>query len=144
MKQLLTDIIQSIATNPDEVVITEQPSDNGTTYTISVAADDMGRIIGKSGKVIKAIRSIAHVAAIRNQTHYRINVAEVEDQPEDQPEEQVQESENPEVSQEADSQVAETEENSEEVVIMDSAEEEAPAPNQDVIQEALETTEEEK
>ena len=81
MKQLLADIVLNIATMPNDVKIDEHTDAGTTTYTITVHPDDMGRIIGKSGKVIKAIRSLAHVVAIRQNTHFRINVAEVSEAP---------------------------------------------------------------
>jgi hypothetical protein len=77
MQDLLNLILQNITTHPDEVSVTESTEDGRTVYTISVNPEDMGRVIGKSGKVIKAIRSLAHVIAIRQDKRFRINVAEV-------------------------------------------------------------------
>lgn len=74
MKQLLEYIVPNIVTHPDEVVITEG-SDNGmVTLTIKVHPEDTGRVIGKAGKVIKAIRQIARVMAIKQGVHVRIDV----------------------------------------------------------------------
>lgn len=81
MRDLLVLIVKNIATKPEEVQIDESTDGNLVTYTITVGPDDMGRIIGKSGKVIKSIRNIAHVAAIRQGKRFRINVAEVGGQP---------------------------------------------------------------
>lgn len=76
MKDLLDLIIKNITLHPEEAVIDEQDMGDSVVYTIHVHAEDMGRVIGKSGKVIKAIRSLSHVAGIRNNKHFRINVAE--------------------------------------------------------------------
>lgn len=76
MKDLLDLIIKNITLHPDEAVIDEQDMGDSVVYTIHVHAEDMGRVIGKSGKVIKAIRSLSHVAGIRHNKHFRINVAE--------------------------------------------------------------------
>lgn len=80
MKDLLNLILQNITTHPEDVKLLESEEDGRTVYTISVHPEDMGRVIGKSGKVIKAIRSLAHVIAIRKDEHYRINVAEVDEE----------------------------------------------------------------
>jgi predicted RNA-binding protein YlqC (UPF0109 family) len=76
MKDLLDLIIKNITLHPDEAIIDEQDMGDSVVYTIHVHAEDMGRVIGKSGKVIKAIRSLSHVAGIRHNKHFRINVAE--------------------------------------------------------------------
>ncbi len=76
MKDLLDLIIKNITLHPDEAVIDEQDMGESVVYTIHVHPEDMGRVIGKSGKVIKAIRSLSHVAGIRHNKHFRINVAE--------------------------------------------------------------------
>lgn len=76
MKDLLDLIIKNITLHPDEAVIDEQDMGDSVVYTIHVHSEDMGRVIGKSGKVIKAIRSLSHVAGIRHNKHFRINVAE--------------------------------------------------------------------
>ena len=83
MKELLELILHNITTHPDDVVIDETEEDGRKVFTITVNPEDMGRVIGKSGKVIRAIRSLAHVVAIRQGERYRINVAEVDGQPAD-------------------------------------------------------------
>lgn len=79
MHDLLSMILSQITTHPDDVQIHQSEEDGREVYTIHVHPDDMGRVIGKSGKVIQAIRSLAHVVAIRQNTRYRINVAESDD-----------------------------------------------------------------
>jgi uncharacterized protein len=76
MHDLLDLILKNITTYPDEVTIEMANEDGREVYTISVHPDDMGRVIGKSGKVIQAIRSLAHVVAIRQNKHFRINLAD--------------------------------------------------------------------
>jgi uncharacterized protein len=76
MHELLELILKNITTYPDEVMIEMANEDGREVYTISVHPDDMGRVIGKSGKVIQAIRSLAHVVAIRQNKHFRINLAD--------------------------------------------------------------------
>ena len=63
LKTTLTDIAKAIVDSPDEVVVTESETENGITLVLSVAADDMGMVIGKSGKIAKAIRTVMRAAA---------------------------------------------------------------------------------
>ena len=95
MKDLLLVILQNITLHPEEVSIDEEVIGNRFTYTITVNPSDMGRVIGRQGKVIKSIRSLAHIVAVRHGNSYRINVAETgEERPaevaEDTPEEVVE------------------------------------------------------
>lgn len=77
MEELLQIILKNITTHPDEVQISTDTQEGIIVYTITVNEEDMGRVIGKSGKVIRAIRSLAHVIGIRKNERYRVNVAEV-------------------------------------------------------------------
>lgn len=74
MKQLLEYIIPNIVNHPEDVVIQETESNGLTTLTIKVNQEDMGRVIGKSGKVIKAIRQIGRIVAIKKGIRVNIDV----------------------------------------------------------------------
>lgn len=74
MKQLLEYIVPNIVNHPEDVVITEDQNSEGTTLTIEVNPEDMGRVIGKSGKVIKAIRQIARIMAIKRGVRVNIDI----------------------------------------------------------------------
>ena len=76
MKDLLKYIISSIVEKSDEVDIEESETDGVTNYTISVAKEDMGRVIGKSGKVIRAIRNTMRIAAMKANKKIYINLSE--------------------------------------------------------------------
>ncbi len=67
MKKLISFLVTSIVDNPDKVDISESYNEvnDFTTYILSVAPEDMGRIIGKKGKIIRALRNLVHVAAIK-------------------------------------------------------------------------------
>ena len=65
LKTTLIDIAKAIVDTPDEVTVSESETENSITLVLSVAADDMGMVIGKHGKIAKAIRQIMKVAAIR-------------------------------------------------------------------------------
>lgn len=65
MKELVEVIAKSLVDCPDEVVVTEEETENGTVVSLKVAASDMGKIIGKQGRIAKAIRSVVKAAATR-------------------------------------------------------------------------------
>ena len=74
MKELLTALARGLVNDPDAVSVTvDEPDEEGVTfYHLHVAADDMGRVIGKQGRIAKAIRVIMKSAAIRG--HEKISV----------------------------------------------------------------------
>lgn len=73
MKEILETIIKSLVDNPDEVVIEETTNAKSVTcYEVKVAKDDMGKVIGKQGRMAKAIRSV--IKAISVHEHKRVTV----------------------------------------------------------------------
>ncbi len=65
MKELLEKIARSLVDNPDEVSVTEVDDDQSLILELRVAEDDMGKVIGKQGRIAKAIRVVMKAAAIR-------------------------------------------------------------------------------
>lgn len=67
MKELLTTIIAGLVENKDAIEITvNEPNEEGViVYHIQVAPDDMGRVIGKQGRIAKAIRTVMRSASVR-------------------------------------------------------------------------------
>ena len=76
MKDLLLTIAQGLVEEPDAVSVTvDEPNEEGTTvYHIHVAEGDMGRIIGKQGRIAKAIRTVARSAAIRKNEKVMVEI----------------------------------------------------------------------
>ncbi len=76
MQDLLTIIAKGLVENPDAVnVEADAPDEEGTVvYHIHVAEDDMGRIIGKQGRIAKAIRTIARSAAVRTEQKVMVEI----------------------------------------------------------------------
>lgn len=76
MQDLLTIIAKGLVETPDAVKVeADAPAEDGTVvYHIHVAEDDMGRIIGKQGRIAKAIRTIARSAAIRNEQKVMVEI----------------------------------------------------------------------
>lgn len=65
MKELLTFLVRSIVENEDQVEISETESEYSFVYKIKVAPEDMGRVIGKQGRIAQSIRSIAKASTPR-------------------------------------------------------------------------------
>ena len=76
MKDLLLTIAQGLVEDPDAVTVTvDEPNEEGATvYHIHVAEGDMGRIIGKQGRIAKAIRTVARSAAIRKNEKVMVEI----------------------------------------------------------------------
>ena len=76
MKELLTIIAKGLVEEPEKVSVTaDEVNEEGVTvYHIHVAEDDMGRIIGKQGRIAKAIRTIARSAAIRSDEKIMVEI----------------------------------------------------------------------
>ena len=67
MKELLMTIAQGLVENPDAVTVEQDaPAEDGTiVFHLHVAQEDMGRVIGKQGRIAKAIRVVMRAAAVR-------------------------------------------------------------------------------
>ena len=63
LKEILIEIATAIVDHPDDVVVLEKEENNEVTLTLSVHADDMGMVIGRHGRIAKAIRSVMKAAA---------------------------------------------------------------------------------
>ncbi|MCL2572749.1 MAG: KH domain-containing protein [Defluviitaleaceae bacterium] len=66
MKELLIIIAKNLVDNPDDVVVTEEMRDDTKVLKLTVAQDDMGKVIGKQGRIAKAIRAVVKAAAIHS------------------------------------------------------------------------------
>jgi predicted RNA-binding protein YlqC (UPF0109 family) len=65
MTELLEFLVKALVEDPSAVVVEELEEDGDLVYEITVADDDLGRVIGKGGRVANAIRTIAKAAAVR-------------------------------------------------------------------------------
>ena len=63
MKELVEVIAKALVDYPDEVVVTETENDRAIILELRVAQSDMGKVIGKQGRIAKAIRSVVKAAA---------------------------------------------------------------------------------
>lgn len=76
MKKALHYIVSSIADNPEKVEIVEEEQDGITNFIIKVDTADMGKVIGKNGKIIRAIRNVIKIPAIKQNKKINVTLAE--------------------------------------------------------------------
>lgn len=74
MKDLLEYIVKHITDHPDDVIITLAEQDDAITASLRVNPEDMGRLIGKEGKTINAIRSLAKVIAVKEKKKLNVSI----------------------------------------------------------------------
>ena len=75
MEALLKAIAAGLVKKPEDIVITSEEQENGTTvYHLHVAEDDMGRVIGKQGRIAKAIRVVMRAAATRTNSKISVEI----------------------------------------------------------------------
>jgi uncharacterized protein len=87
MKQLIEYIVSNIVNHPESVSVTQETTEDKDTakYLIKVDPEDVGRVIGKQGKVIKAIRQLVRIAAIQKGTRAIVDLLEDETAPSQNP-----------------------------------------------------------
>ena len=66
MKELVEVIAKSLVDNPDQVVVTETEKGDELLVELSVASSDMGKVIGRQGRIAKAIRSVVKAASSKS------------------------------------------------------------------------------
>ncbi len=76
MKNLLEFIVNHLVDHPEDVKVDETESADGFTYTIHVHSEDMGKIIGKNGRIIQSLRTLAKVRAVKEHIRAFVNLAE--------------------------------------------------------------------
>ena len=63
LEKTLADVAKALVDSPDEVFVSREDDDRSITLTLTVAPDDMGMVIGKHGKIAKAIRTVIKAAS---------------------------------------------------------------------------------
>lgn len=76
MKDTLTYLIKSIVSTPDAVTIEEEDREGIVYFTISVDTSDIGKVIGKEGKIIRSIRNVMKIPAIKQNKRINVSLAE--------------------------------------------------------------------
>ena len=74
MKELLTYIAQNLVDNPDAVSVTEYESEGETVLELRVDPDDMGKVIGRQGRIAKEIRTVVRSVAQRSNKKVSVEI----------------------------------------------------------------------
>lgn len=73
-KELVEVIAKALVDNPEEVVVTEKAEGRGSVIELHVASSDMGKVIGKQGRIAKAIRSVVKAASFRDKKNVDVEI----------------------------------------------------------------------
>ena len=76
MKELVEVIAKSLVDCPEEVVVTETEDNDAIFVELKVAASDMGKVIGRQGRIAKAIRTVVKAAASRDDKKVIVDIAQ--------------------------------------------------------------------
>lgn len=76
MKELLENIAQSLVDNPENVIVDETVGEHGTLLELKVDPSDMGKIIGKQGRIAKAIRTVVKAVASKEDKKVRVDIVD--------------------------------------------------------------------
>jgi predicted RNA-binding protein YlqC (UPF0109 family) len=79
MKELVEYIVTSLVDNPDEVAVAEVDNGSELVLELTVNSSDMGRVIGKNGRVINSIRTLVQVSAAKQGKQVAVELVEPED-----------------------------------------------------------------
>lgn len=76
MKELLTYIAKNLVNDPDAVSVTETVQDSEVVYELRVAPDDMGKVIGRHGRIAKEIRTLMKAAGNRENKKVTVDIVD--------------------------------------------------------------------
>jgi uncharacterized protein len=76
MRELVEFIARALVADPDAVRVDEVENEGETVLEVRVAPDDLGRVIGRNGRVANAIRTVAKAAATREDRHVLVEIVE--------------------------------------------------------------------
>ena len=74
MKELVETIAKALVDSPDEVVVTESETEREIVLQLHVAQEDMGKVIGKQGRIAKAIRSVVKASASKCDKKVKVEI----------------------------------------------------------------------
>lgn len=74
MKELLENIARSLVDYPDEVFVNEIQNEKSIILELKVSKDDMGKVIGKQGRIAKAIRTVVKAAAVKDNRRVVVDI----------------------------------------------------------------------
>ena len=74
MKSLIEILVKALVEDPDSVVVEEVDEGDSITYEVTVAPDDIGKVIGKQGRVANALRTVAKAAALKEHKNVYVRI----------------------------------------------------------------------
>ncbi len=74
MKEIVEIIAKALVDHPDQVVVEEKDEDRMTVFELHVAQEDMGKVIGKQGRIAKAMRTVVKAAATRENQRVTVEI----------------------------------------------------------------------
>lgn len=74
MTKLVEGIAKSLVDNPDGVIVTQEGGKQGMVIRLQVDPDDMGKVIGKQGRIAKALRTVVNAAAVRENKKVTVEI----------------------------------------------------------------------
>lgn len=74
MKELVETIAKALVDHPESVVVTEKENEKGVLLTLTVDREDIGKVIGKQGRVANAIRSVVKAASVRDGRYFVVEI----------------------------------------------------------------------
>jgi len=75
-KALIEHVTKALVNAPDQVIVDEFDEGDAVVLELEVAEDDMGRVIGKSGKIARAMRNLLHAASMKLNRRYELEILE--------------------------------------------------------------------
>lgn len=82
MTKLVETIAKSLVDNPNQVLVTETDDEQGSVLQLQVAGSDMGKVIGKQGRIAKALRTVVKAAATKEKKKVIVEIVSEEEQKE--------------------------------------------------------------
>ncbi|MCG6930340.1 MAG: KH domain-containing protein [Desulfofustis sp.] len=76
MEDLVVHIARGLVDHPDQVQVSAKQTDDGVTFELKVAQEDLGKVIGKQGRTARAMRSLLSAKAAQSNTDARLDIVE--------------------------------------------------------------------
>lgn len=75
LQDALAGIAKSLVDQPEKVSVTASQSDSGIVYTVTVPAEERGKLIGRQGRTVRALRSWVHAASLKRGMHLTLEIS---------------------------------------------------------------------
>jgi len=74
LKSLIEYLVKALVDDPEQVSVTEVPGEESTTYEVHVAPSDLGKVIGKQGRIANALRTVAKAVAMKEKRKVYVEI----------------------------------------------------------------------